>query len=140
MVQPKIDSAVVEKIDERIDAANIRPSRSASQSMPPTTTAEQDLRTKGQRDVNMRWENTQAILALFVVAIASLVSATVVIIAVFYRVSGVSPLLDSMALAAFTMLASQAALVSGFYFGRTNHARIGDEPRRGQSTGGLDDR
>jgi hypothetical protein len=44
-------------------------------------------------------------------------------------------------LGAGTLLSNAFFLVIGFYFGRTNHARIGDEPRQGRyDDRGLDDR
>lgn len=67
-----------------------------------------------QRRLNMIWEYTQAAIAVSVVA-ANLMFAFVVS-------AGGSRLLES----AFF-------LVIGFYFGRTNHARIGDRNQ-------LDDR
>jgi hypothetical protein len=80
-------------------------------SVPPTTTAQQDLTTAGQRKVNLIWEYTQATVALLVVACnlivevhASMVSSNVPI-----------P----------TALSNAMFLVVGFYFSRTNHAAIG---------------
>jgi hypothetical protein len=134
IVDPVIDA----KIDDKIEEARL-PQNENLINRPSTTTAEQDLAsldarieqallTKGQRAVNMRWENTQAYLAIFVVSIASVVSATVVILGVvIVMVTGTgNTIIASLALAAFSFLASQASLVAGFYFGRTNHARIGD--------------
>lgn len=90
--------------------------------IPSTTTEEQDLKSAGQRQINLIWETIQRHIALFVVTIACLVSAAVVIASVV-RASG-EP--SSLVLAAFTLLSNISFLVAGFYFGRTNHARIGD--------------
>jgi len=98
----------------------------------PTTTAEQDLRTAGQRQINLIWERSQRFIALFVVVAGMLVAAFVVLWGVVKGSGDVS-----LTLAAFTLLSSATFLVCGFYFGRTNHARIGDMPRR---DGPLDDR
>lgn len=95
------------------------------------TTVEQDLRTAGQREINLIWERTQRHIALFVVTLGCLVSAIVVITSVMLH-SG-EP--NSLVLAAFTLLSNISFLVAGFYFGRTNHARIGDE-----KTKSMDDR
>lgn len=95
------------------------------QPRPPTTTSEQDLRTAGQRRINLIWEYTQAGIAVTVVA------SNVVYIFLLLFVSNVT----SNASKASALLANAFFLVIGFYFGRTNHARIGDEPRRN-----LDDR
>ncbi len=77
--------------------------------LPPTTTAEQDLRTAGQRRINGIWEGTQALIAVCVV-LATLYSAVFV------------PGIDK---AAFTFLTNVLFVVIGFYFGRTNHQRTG---------------
>jgi hypothetical protein len=71
----------------------------------PTTTQEQDRHTASQRRINMTWEFTQAAIAITVVA-ANITAA-------FYLPDG-SPLLGN----AFF-------LIVGFYFGRTNHTRLG---------------
>lgn len=92
-------------------------------SLPPTTTSEQDLRTAGQRSINLIWETTQRHIALFVIFIAGLVSAYVVVYSV---ATGREE--NALVLASFTLLSNIGFLVAGFYFGRTNHARIGDSP------------
>jgi len=96
----------------------------AEASRPPTTTTEQDLRTAGQRRVNLIWEYSQAAIALLVVS-ANIINelATRFVPVVVSSDDG--------------LLGNAFFLVIGFYFGRTNHARIGDDPRRG---GSLDDR
>ena len=90
--------------------------------MPATTTVEQNLRTASQRRVNLIWEYTQAGVALLVVS-ANIVNelATRFVPTAITTDTG--------------LLGNAFFLVIGFYFGRTNHARIGDEPKRG-----LDDR
>ncbi len=88
------------------------------QPLTPTTTSEQNLRTAGQRKINLIWEYSQAAIALSVVA------AT--IIYAFSLLFLVNPPANSILTSAFF-------LVIGFYFGRTNHARIGDSEK-------LDDR
>lgn len=98
--------------------------KNSQQPVSPTTTAEQDLRTAGQRQINLIWETTQRHIALFVILIAGLVSAYVVVYSV---ATGREE--NALVLASFTLLSNIGFLVAGFYFGRTNHARIGDEPR-----------
>ena len=83
---------------------------------PPTTTKEQDLRTAGQRRVNMIWEYTQASIAIVVIGIFATTA------------------IREKAIDSFT--AGIVGVVTGFYFGRTNHARIGDAPKMSN----LDDR
>lgn len=80
-------------------------------SLPPSTTAQQDLTTASQRKVNLIWEYTQSAVAVMVV------SAN---IAVWLRASFTSsqtPIPEGLSNALF--------LIVGFYFSRTNHAAIG---------------
>ncbi len=88
------------------------------QSQTPNTTSEQDLHTAAQRRINLIWERTQASIALGVV------TANIVYIFVLLFV-GVIP---QEATNAAGLLANAFFLVIGFYFGRTNHKRIGDGP------------
>lgn len=75
-----------------------------AKSLPPTTTAEENVVTAGQRAINKVWEITQAVVAMMV-TIAFL----------FCEIREI----DSEAVRmAFT-------LVIGFYFSRTNHTAIG---------------
>ena len=98
-----------------------------NKSLNPTTTIEQGLRTAGQRQINLIWERTQAGIAIGVVA------ANIIYIFVLLFVSNVT----ATATTAAVLLSNAFFLVIGFYFGRTNHARIGDNPK---SIGSLDDR
>lgn len=139
-----IDERVDEKIDIKIEAAHlpdIRTHRSldTAENIASRTTIEQDLRTAGQREINLIWEQTQKRIAMFVVLVANLVSAIVVIRGVLF-VESVDAASAGLVLAAFTLLSSSCFLVLGFYFSRTNHARIGDDPARKSSSGGMDDR
>lgn len=96
----------------------------------PTTTIEQDLRSAGQRQINMIWEFTQALIAGVVVL------ANIFFIFALLFIPGASV----AALSAAQLLANAFFLVIGFYFGRTNHARIGDDPSRARPTSAMDDR
>lgn len=96
-------------------------------SLPPTTTSEQNLHTAGQRKVNMVWEYTQAGIAVTTV----IANISYVFLLLFVKE------VTSNATNAATLLANAFFLVIGFYFGRTNHARIGDDPRVAKV---LDDR
>lgn len=80
----------------------------------PTTTAEQDRSTLGQREVNLMWEGTQRQIALSVIIVALSVAAWL----------AVTSETDTKT-AASVFLYGVANLVIGFYFGRTNHQRIG---------------
>ena len=78
--------------------------------------SEQELKTAGQRRVNILWEVTQSAIALAVVVVTLYVNAAVALRAVEMIASQQSGLMQ---------LNVMAALVTGFYFGRTNHTRQG---------------
>jgi xanthine/uracil permease len=79
--------------------------------LPPTTTAQQDLTTAGQRHVNLIWERTQAAIAIFVVMATLGISG--------YQV--VTGRMDQIP----TIFSTGFGMVVGFYFGRTNHSAVG---------------
>lgn len=68
------------------------------------TTAEEDLRTQGQRRINLIWEGTQALVALLVTC-ATIYSA----------IAGVESLL----------LGNAFTLIIALYFVRQNHTKVG---------------
>jgi len=76
------------------------------------------LTSASQREINAIWENTQMKIALAVIG-ASLAVAGM--LATFGKWLGSADL----QLAAVVFLFGVANLVTGFYFGRTNHARTG---------------
>lgn len=84
----------------------------------PETTAAQDMVTAGQRAINMIWETTQMRIALSVIWGSLMVSA---VLAVFGKWIGSLEL----QLASVVFLYGVANLVTGFYFGRTNHTKSG---------------
>ena len=97
----------------------------SNEALAPTTTAEQNRISAGQRRVNIIWEYTQSSIALGV-SVATL-SASVILI-----------LRSDANVAAFVLLSNAFFLVVGFYFGRTNHQRtggIGEHPKRGEYEG-----
>jgi hypothetical protein len=81
----------------------------------PTTTEEQDRTSAGQRKTSDTWEETQRQIALSVVWAAVSVSGW---LAVMART-------ESVQTAALVFLFGVANLVIGFYFGRTNHQKVG---------------
>lgn len=87
-------------------------------SAPAATTSEQDRQTAGQRAVNIIWETTQMRIALSVIWASLVVSG---ILATAGKVLGA----PELQLAAVVFLFGVANLVTGFYFGRTNHTRMG---------------
>jgi hypothetical protein len=81
-------------------------------SLPPTTTLQEDLTTAGQRRINLIWEYTQSVLAIMVIAANMVVGV--------YQ-----GFLSDRAMEHPLILSSALFLVIGFYFARTNHASIG---------------
>ena len=73
--------------------------------VPSTTTREEDLHSASQRHINATWEYTQAAIAILVVSA---------------NVAGAFWLKESSPL-----LGNAFFLIVGFYFGRTNHSRVG---------------
>jgi hypothetical protein len=88
----------------------------ANETTDPTTTAEQDRHSAGQRRMNVVWEYTQAAIALGVIAAVLVVDA-------YVAVSGGQR--SDISQSALMQLNVLGALVAGFYFGRTNHERPG---------------
>jgi cobalamin synthase len=82
---------------------------------------ELDRVTHGQRRINLIWEVTQAIIAIAV-------TLTTLFVAADLTVNG------NTESAAFLLLSNAFFLVIGFYFGRTNHQRVGGI---GGDTGGF---
>lgn len=78
----------------------------------PTSTAEEDRKTQGQRYVNLIWETTQSLIAL-------LVTVAMISLAWMGKTS--------------ELLASAFGMIVGMYFQRTNHTKIG-------GVGGTDSR
>jgi hypothetical protein len=82
----------------------------------PLTTAEEDRMTAGQRRVNILWEMTQAVIAVLVTA------GTLFI-------SGILVLRDNnQAATAFLLLSNAFFMIVTSYFQRTNHTRVGGLP------------
>lgn len=77
------------------------------------TTSEQDRHSAGQRRINIIWEVTQAAIALSV--IWGTIGAAI-------WISVYDPMNRLMA---FLFMSNAVSIVIGFYFGRTNHQRIG---------------
>jgi hypothetical protein len=89
--------------------------RRVEQVLPPTTTREEDRHSAGQRLVNITWENTQRLIALSVTWVSLSIAA-------WLAMMGAT---ESVQTAALVFVFGVANLVIGFYFGRTNHTRVG---------------
>lgn len=96
-----------------------------STSKTPDTAAESEqkaLTTAGQRNVNLMWETTQAKIAL---AIVYIVLAVAAVISVVGMLPWATEKQIALAISAFLLLSNLSTLVIGFYYGRTNHQRVG---------------
>ncbi len=80
--------------------------------------AEESRHAYGQRRINMIWEITQALIALSV--IWGTFSATIWVVVED----------SSNRLMAFLFMTNVVSIVIGFYFGRTNHQRVGGTDTR----------
>lgn len=89
-------------------------------STPPTTTAQQDLTTAGQRHINQIWEYTQAGVAIGVVAFAMLLNFTVTVLIIVKEKD-----LTAAQTIGISFVNLICGMVISFYFSRTNHAAIG---------------
>lgn len=91
------------------------------QSAIPTTTAQEDLTTAGQRKINLIWEYTQAFIAIVTVL-------GNVIVGMYFAIkripAGEYPI----------VLSSSLFLIIGFYFSRSNHSAIGGIGRKPTDT------
>jgi len=85
----------------------------------PTSTEEEDRVSAGQRTVNLIWETTQQKIALSVIWSSLFVAIVMVVLG---SVLGIP---KELIIAAAVFLFGVANLVTGFYFGRTNHQKIG---------------
>jgi len=113
------DAAPAAQAQTVTDKATIRSEAATADALVATRAADEaTLRTEGQRRINLLWENTQMKVALSVIWASLAVAA---LLASFGRWVG-SP---DLQLAAVVFLFGVANLVTGFYFGRTNHQRIG---------------
>lgn len=95
---------------ERADAPSKTPE--PPKVIAPKTTEEENRHSLGQRRVNLIWEGTQAVIAVGVSGATLYVSANLA-------------MRDDRQTAAFLLLSNAFFLVIGFYFGRTNHQRVG---------------
>jgi hypothetical protein len=82
-------------------------------SLAPDTTAEQDLKSHGQRRINLIWELTQASVAI-TVTVTTLVVCAILITSTPGGSEG-----------AFLLLSNVFFLIVGTYFQRTNHTKTG---------------
>lgn len=105
--------------------------RAESSRAAQSSEAETTLATHGQRRINLIWERTQAVIAIAVVLTALLDTTILVLFVAVVEVNGaasVPPTIIALAVSAFTLLSTIVGVVTGFYFSRTNHEKIGGVP------------
>lgn len=90
-------------------------------SLPATTTTQEDITHAGQRRVNLIWEATQSLIAIFVVVSTITTDALIAL----WHFFGVTNDISANQLTGVTNLNVMCGLVIGFYFSRTNHQAIG---------------
>lgn len=90
-----------------------RPTTDLTAVSEPNTTAEQDRHSSSQRRINRYWEITQSLIALSFILTAEIV---IVVITIYFT---------DLRPTAFNFLCTIVGTVIGFYFGRTNHQRVG---------------
>lgn len=86
--------------------------------LPSVTTPEEDRTTESQRQTSMMWESNQRDIARMVVGASTMVASS---LSICGRMLGS----ENLQLASAIFLYGVANLVIGFYFGRTNHSRVG---------------
>lgn len=87
------------------------------------------LRTEDQRRISGIWERTQQVIALFVINGTLFVVGILVLTPSLIAVNGeqVPDYAVTASVAGMLFLTGAANLVIGFYFGRTNHQRVGGD-------------
>jgi hypothetical protein len=103
------------EIDARAESARLLVKEAAAEAarlvLAEARTTDKGLTERGQRRVNI-WEVTQAAIALLVVSATLTLSILMVVRGNYVEAS-------------IQLLSSAFFLVIGFYFGRTNHDRVG---------------
>lgn len=89
--------------DSKLEASKL-PLTADDKNVRPLTTLEEDKHTLGQRQINVIWEITQALIAV-------IVTFAMVMLA-FYGMTS-------------ELLASAFGMIVGSYFQRTNHTKVG---------------
>jgi hypothetical protein len=89
-----------------------------SEHLDSATTAEEDLHSLSQRDINKKWESTQASISLMIIGTTCFgLILAITLKTIFPHLVG-----GSLIPAEWWTI---VGLVIGFYFGRTNHSRVG---------------
>lgn len=116
----KVEAAVMEDavVKAAIEHSGIEPTASAV-SEKAAAQLEVSLKSEGQRTTSMLWEMTQKDVALSTVRTTLAVAGITAVFGSWLTIA------ESVRMGAFIFLYGVANLVIGFYFGRTNHQRVG---------------
>lgn len=85
---------------------------------------EEALTTAGQRSINRLWERTQAIIAISIVEVTLIVVA-ILIVSPVLRGGEVDQTTATAAVTGLVLLSNLVGNVTGSYFTRTNHSKVG---------------
>lgn len=94
----------------------------APDNIPARTTGEQDRKTASHREINLMWETNQGRIAMTLVYAVTFVT---VILSLSALLPGVDDRVLAIATSAFMLMNSLISMVIGYYFGRTNHEKVG---------------
>lgn len=122
VVKAVVDAGAPGLVDRRAPPSSTVTTQAGDTVATPTTTEEQNRATVGQRRVNLIWESQQAAIATAVVAVVLYVSARITLAILDKEATEQQ---TAMAVTGFMLLSNIINLVIGFYFGRTNHQKIG---------------
>lgn len=109
-----------------VTAVVMDPAGKDTKNAPPTSTAEEDRKTAGQRNINEKWENTQQWIAIISVVTTNAACLVLIVCGVAYN----NP---EMVWPALLFMTTNTAQILTSYFTRTNHTKIG-------GVGGTDSR
>lgn len=115
MGDAKTSQAVGQREAAALETAGVRDAEALAAQRASDASA---LRFEGQRHINLIWETTQMKVALSFTWGSLLVAAG---LSIFGKWLGT----PDLQLAAIVFLFGVANLVTGFYFGRTNHTKVG---------------
>lgn len=117
VVQAAIEHVGEEPVPSRIAAQKAEQSETSLRT--EGQRVETSLRSEGQRNISMIWEVTQQRIALMTVGGGMMLAGVIVVGGQWLGLT------NDVRIAAFMFVAGAANLVIGFYYGRTNHQRVG---------------
>lgn len=111
---------IVKPTEEKKDVVN----KGEGKTLAPNTTEQEDITKEGQRNINILWETTQSQIARATIYCNLFINIVVVILLIVYR-REVSKETIIVIMACLASMNGLSGIVIGFYFGRTNHTKIG---------------